>query len=207
MEKIQFSEKELSHYLVFYLSRTLNVILKFIFTFLLKKGYTLKEISDFKPSAIVIYNYLPVARISRYGNNIRSVFGITTESTTQKGKKLYYIDLLQFNTLSESEIMSTIMHELTHVRQRRLYGCDGVISSDNDYDEYKNSIREKEADSMGSEFLNFIEEKKMHPTALNGTRALLSAFPQGMFMFSVKQKGVKLLTFKPRDLSNFKEIL
>ena len=207
MEKIQFSEKELSRYLIFYLSRTLNVILKFIFAFLLKKGYTPKEISYFQPSAIVIYNYLPVFRASRYGKNIRSVFGTTSDRTTQKGKKLYYIDLFKFNTLSESEIVLTIMHELTHVRQRRLYGYDGIISVDSSYDEYKNSIREKEADSMGSEFLNFIEERKMHPSALQGTRALLSAFPQGMFLFGVKQKGVNFITFEPRDLSDFKEIL
>ena len=212
MKPVKLTEKEASHYLTFFLTSTLNRLLLEIFKFLLDKKYDVKTtIATYVPSTIVVHNYLPITDLVRYrGENVfASSFGSTRTRRT-KDKQLSFVSLYQFNCLSLADIELTLMHELTHVHQQRTKPAEQnkiVSAFKNSYDDYKNSDREKEAERMALEFRQWCKDKNFTVSNFKATKLLLSVFPQGKFLFGVKKTGAKMIGFKSRDLSNFKEIL
>lgn len=211
MKPVRLTAKEASRYLTFCLTSTLNRLLLEIFKFLLDKKYDVKTIVTYMPSIIVVHNYLPVTDLVRYRGekSFASLFG-STRTRRAKNKQLSFVSLYQFNCLSLDDIELTLMHELTHVHQRRTKPVkqNEIVSAfENSYDDYKNSNREKEAECMALEFRQWCRDKNFTVCYFKATKLLLSVFPQCKFLFSVKKTGVTMIGIKSRDLSNFKEIL
>ena len=212
MKPVRLTEKEVSRYLTFCLTSTLNRLLLEIFKFLLDKKYDVETtIATYMPSTIMVHNYLPITDLVRYrGENVfASSFGQARTRRT-KDKQLSFVSLYQFNCLSLADIELTLMHELTHVHQQRTKPVkqNKIVSAfKNSYDDYKNSDREKEAECMALEFRQWCRDKNFTVSNFKATKLLLSVFPQGKFLFGVKKTGVTMIGFKSRDLSNFKDIL
>lgn len=201
---------ESSHYLEFSLTKSLNRLLLGVFTFLISKKYDMKTIDTYKPTAISIYNYLPLDAVYRHTCGVYNSLGRTFPGQTRSGRRIICVNLYQFNCLSSNNIPSILMHELTHVRQYRNHSVESTsikTVSRYGYDSYKNSPREKEAVLAELEFTEWCQRERFTVGYLGVAQKLLSTFPQGHFVFKVETKGVKMIGFVPRDLSDYKEIL
>lgn len=197
-------------YLVFLSTRALNKLLLCVFKFLTSKKCDMKTIDTYRPTTISIYNYLPLDAVHRNAFSVYSSLGKVRSSQTRSGRIIICVMLYRFNCLSSNDILKVLMHELTHVHQRRMHQSAltniKTISRDG-YDNYKNSPKEKEAEDVALEFTEWCQRNHVSCNYLDIVQKLLSTFPQGRFVFKVGTEGVKLLGFVPRDLSDYKEIL